>query len=997
MCVGLLATVMESSFRTTVTRAASMEDPDILSMQALYAARAGNVARSRVLLAQALAAYPSSPEGTLFKARCCRNVAFSLLLAGCPAEALDNYDRALSFYLAPVAAPQEIAECYSDSGTVARDLGRSEDALRRFEAAWRLLQKAPDATWRRGQYLINASTALVDMGQYEDALAYLTEAEERVRDPSNKGHEAFACTMNMAVTFGDLGLYEKALEKYDQAGRLLEGAQDADKAQASLRDNAGVVLTDIGRYDEAIAYFREALSRDLTIPDSEQQQAACHINLGRALEQIGQHDEAIKQIHRALRLSEHFQIHPIVARKCWFNLARIYFDSGQYEQSADCLGKAGDKWTHWELSWLSGKLFAARNGPGDQARALEAYIKATEKLGEGRSRLLATEHRVSFLETGGALSADFADFLIERQPAGAIAAWERSGQKAGENSRETDCRELAFYIVEQGKGRGLTDQLREKAVLKGIRPDAKLLARDRDVSRQISKLTGLRNDLPETETKRRGDLTARIEELQQQRNLVEVELKKTAIGGYVAPEFGKPMDMARELSPGTAVLQYSIGEKGSWLLILTREGVTARKLGAATSALPELLPRQQVTLVQLADAWKIREDKIGLDGLVQLARGRVEDLSRPQTERHNVIDAATEKAVLERLGQAILPDSALAELQQKKITHLLVIPDGSLHYVPFEMLRVKTEKDTTQYLIERYAISYTPAMTTLETIRKQKAERERQRKGPRGEVLAFANPTFGTEPLAVAATTGVDDLVTRLRRFRGDYYKGSGLRRTSLPETEQEAVRVASLFGSPQVYRSASSSRPESTAVVYTQRGASEEQVKRLLEAKGERGQRFDWRFLLFSTHGLADVRNGMLSCLALSDPEADSPEDGYLQAQEVMGLELDTDMVMLSACQTGLGRLSGGEGLVGLTGAFFYAGAESVCASLWQVPSGPTSQLTAEFFRNLKAGKLDKAEALRQAQLKILRGNNVVNARQDIRYSDPFCWAAFVLTGEWL
>ena len=117
--------------------------------------------------------------------------------------------------------------------------------------------------------------------------------------------------------------------------------------------------------------------------------------------------------------------------------------------------------------------------------------------------------------------------------------------------------------------------------------------------------------------------------------------------------------------------------------------------------------------------------------------------------------------------------------------------------------------------------------------------------------------------------------------------------------------------------------------------------------------------------------------------------------------MELDADLVMLSACQTGLGRMRSGEGLVGLSTAFFYAGAESVCASLWQVPTtrtgqlGPTGQLVTEFFKNLKEGNLDKAEALRQAQLAVMR-QGVYPEDKSISYSDPFCWAAFVLMGEW-
>ena len=164
----------------------------------------------------------------------------------------------------------------------------------------------------------------------------------------------------------------------------------------------------------------------------------------------------------------------------------------------------------------------------------------------------------------------------------------------------------------------------------------------------------------------------------------------------------------------------------------------------------------------------------------------------------------------------------------------------------------------------------------------------------------------------------------------------------------------------------------------------------------------FGWVFLLNKLFGqwrgkfgLADTHNGMLSCIALSSPSAKSEEDGFLQAQEVMNLELDADLVMLSACQTGLGRMPGGEGLVGLSAAFFYAGSESVCASLLQVPTGPTGQLVTEFFRHLKEGKLDKTEALRQAQLKVMRQGRDIDGKSS-DYSSPFCWAAFVLTGEW-
>ena len=220
----------------------------------------------------------------------------------------------------------------------------------------------------------------------------------------------------------------------------------------------------------------------------------------------------------------------------------------------------------------------------------------------------------------------------------------------------------------------------------------------------------------------------------------------------------------------------------------------------------------------------------------------------------------------------------------------------------------------------------------------------------------------------------------------------SGLRLTPLPDTEQEVLRAGALFGPVNHCKETGQAAPEGPVLVYTGRGASEDQVKRLFRP-GESA--IQSKYLIFSGHGLADAHNGMLSCIALASPAADSGDDGFLQAQEVMDLQLDADLVMLSACQTGLGRLRGGEGLVGLSTAFFVAGTESVCASLWQVPSGPTSQLVTEFFRRLKGGQLDRAEALRQAQLTVMRQGRGPNG-EPADYSSPFCWAAFVLNGEW-
>ena len=125
-----------------------------------------------------------------------------------------------------------------------------------------------------------------------------------------------------------------------------------------------------------------------------------------------------------------------------------------------------------------------------------------------------------------------------------------------------------------------------------------------------------------------------------------------------------------------------------------------------------------------------------------------------------------------------------------------------------------------------------------------------------------------------------------------------------------------------------------------------------------------------------------------------DPAEDGFLHTYEVFNLKLNADLVTLSACETGLGKLSRGEGLIGLTRAFMYAGAPSVLVSLWSV-SESTAEVMKYFYQNLNTGKT-KTEALRQAKLKLIKSESEFKDGQRFSFANPFLWAPFVLMGEW-
>lgn len=159
-------------------------------------------------------------------------------------------------------------------------------------------------------------------------------------------------------------------------------------------------------------------------------------------------------------------------------------------------------------------------------------------------------------------------------------------------------------------------------------------------------------------------------------------------------------------------------------------------------------------------------------------------------------------------------------------------------------------------------------------------------------------------------------------------------------------------------------------------------------------------RYLHFACHGLLDKRFPLNSALALTIPSEgkEGVENGLLQAWEIFErVRIDSDLVVLSACQTGLGKEMGGEGLVGLTRAFQYAGARSVLASLWAIADETTPELMKRFYGYLKEGK-SKDEALRLAQIDFLRGpveiRNVKQQKESFDASHPFFWAAFQLIG---
>ncbi|HEX5884317.1 MAG TPA: CHAT domain-containing tetratricopeptide repeat protein [Pyrinomonadaceae bacterium] len=276
-----------------------------------------------------------------------------------------------------------------------------------------------------------------------------------------------------------------------------------------------------------------------------------------------------------------------------------------------------------------------------------------------------------------------------------------------------------------------------------------------------------------------------------------------------------------------------------------------------------------------------------------------------------------------------------AEAQLRGKTNLIIANDNTLWDLPFQAL----VNGANRFMIEDAAIAYTPSLTVLREMSKR-----RQRGAGAPTLLALGNPSLGNDTIKRAALTPRDGKLD------------------PLPEAEQEVKSLGRLYGG-------------SRSKIYIGADAREERVK---------SEASKATILHFATHAMLNNASPMYSHLALAGGGAN--EDGLLEAWELMQLDLQADLAVLSACETARGRVGAGEGMIGLSWAMFMAGVPSIVVSQWKVESAGTRDLMVNFHGALISSKPTKREALRQAALKLMKNPET---------SHPFYWAGFVLVGD--
>ena len=656
------------------------------------------------------------------------------------------------------------------------------------------------------------------------------------------------------------------------------------------------------------------------------------------------------------------------------SLGDVALREGRYKDAAKMFTEAADgakKDERLDLMWPAQRglgrslwLQAGQEKDGAKMRdqALNSYrdaLKTIETIRAGSLR--ADESRTTFLATTKDVydeaSSAFAEMAL-------IAA---SGSSAALSGKSLDYAAESFRIAEAGRARSLLDMLSEvnAQITEGVPPDLLKKKQDNlDRQQQIAEqLTGIA--LSGDQKEKPSDLESELDKLQTEFDQIENQIR-TASPKYAALTGGQPLALAdvqqKVLDDNTVLLEYALGADNSYLFAITKSGVSLYKLPRladvnklATDFRGQLIPP------------KLQRRIVGIDVAADQQRG-LGIVQGPAEDLPPFVAAST------ALYKALV-EPAVSVIGDKR---LLVVADGALNYIPFEALLKNGEGAdyaSLNYLVKTNEIVYSPSASVVAAIRQHSS-------GAAGKsMLLVADPVFSADDPRVKGNAGATasgetrGLGLGLEAAVSDVAANSdaasaspGLHLARLSGTRTEADEISKIAkgGGAQ-------------ADLWTDLNASEDNIKARDISS--------YRYLHVATHGLLDADRPQFTGVVLS-LVGNKTNDGFLRTDEIFNLKLGSPLVMLSACETGLGKEKRGEGVIGLTRAFMYAGAPTVGVSLWSVADKSTADLMTDFYKRLLAPTpTSAAAAMRDAQLSMINGK---------KYSAPFYWAPFVLVGEW-
>ena len=785
--------------------------------------------------------------------------------------------------------------------------------------------------WRQQHNVPEEAKTLIMLGYIEgingewlNGVSYLTQALNLV-DEQNDLAFMGRFASGMGFVFNESGLPENGLTQYQRAGEYYSRAKSYRNYTRSIL-MTGYTYYLLKNYPAALTHLQEALNGFVNLGDlaTELDLAECHENLGQVYIAMGQYEVAL----------EHLQRVPSVYENAGSpgDAARVRALIGQIYQQQGAIDRA--RTSYLEASKTLRKVgdrvneAAVRFALGRLEMAQGNYNAAEQYLKESIDNTEEIRRDLTSRVFAAAFSASVQD---------RYEAYVECLMRKNKAQPSQDLEALAFQASEQAKARSLAELLRDTQTKLSAGSDPQLAEQERTLQQSIhakvdQTITLLAKDYRKEDLDR---LETSLTSLREQHQRVTDRMRASTPNSArdekpITYSVHQIQDLVLE-DDQTMLLEYFLGQNVSYVWAITHNSIKVFELDKAA-----------VITDAVRTVYKLLS-------------------TQPAADTDDRLNKATAK-----LGQMVLGPLA----GQLNASRVIVVADGALNYIPFQLLPAPS--GNREPLVASYEVINAPSASVLGQLRQEKQNRR-----PSTRVLAaFGDPVFKSNYVQFKNSTSNEALASL---------------KTDRAEPEQRAARDIEVDADsfdpsviqPLIYSKFELKNLRETAgpssLVFRGFDASRQVLENTDLSK--------YAILHFATHGRLNPGNPELSGFFLSMVDrAGQYQDGFIRMQDVYSLHTPVDLVVLSACRTGLGKDVRGEGLIGLTRGFMHAGASSVVASLWKVDDEATAELMKHFYANMLQKGMPPAAALRAAQNTL---------RQNPQWQSPYFWASFTLQGE--
>ena len=929
---------------------------------------------------------------------------------------LSEYRAALDAHMQALALSRHTRDAeadlnaLNDVGYVQIYLAEKPKALQSLEHVLSspLLQRSnPSIEMRRrkAQALNNTGEGYYSLSQRRKALDYFSRSLADWSEVGDRRGEALA-NLNLGYTYTDLGDPQNALEHYEQSLARWRAVGD-QKGEAASLTAIGGLQTFLGEKQLALDYHGQALKIFQTIGNREGEASSWN-GMAQVYGDLNQPRAALDSYQRALQLNEQIGNRDFIALSRYYvgranqslgnsaealnnylqgaklahdvgnrkfeahslrGIGTIYEASGesekalkQYEEVLSLYSKIGDRL--WQARTLN-SIGYVKTTEGDYRSAIREYRKALSLSSsiDDRREEVSTLYNIACAERdAGDFQAALTDIasavdLIESLRLKIVGEQFRTSYFASvhqfyelnvdllmQTQRHDQNVAAALQLSERARARVLLESLTAQKQNSDQSRNQDLFSRERTLWQQLNfKLEAQARLLNGNHTE--SDAATGAAEIRRlttsyQEVLDRIKKESPIQASLTQTQVLNTEDIRAQARPDTVLLEYALGERRSYLWVVTPDSITAYEL--ASRSVIEDLANEVYTLF-------IARQPVVKEAPAEYRR-RVEEADAKYPSK---------AAELSRL----LLGQVTSEIAGKR---LVIVSDGALHRIPFEAL---PEPDQTQPgnnpIVANHEVVTVPSFSVLSALQNTQTRAKATRL-----IAVFADPVFDTDDTASDKSSN-DEALTSEEKALAQALRDMG---------ESESGALPRLGASLHEAETIEELTPADDRFIATGFNAN------LQNAMG--GSLSNFRIIHFATHGLFNDEHPELSGLILSRVDKNGVrQNGFLRTENIYDMDLNADLVVLSACRTGLGRNVSGEGILGMTRGFMYAGSRTIIASLWKVNDEATAELMKYFYVAMFKDGLPPSAALRVAKDKM---------RKQERWQSPYYWAAFVIQGKY-